>query len=372
MIKIAFVITGLGRGGAERMLIKILSLMDRTKFSPVVFSLTPDLSLKPDIEALGIPVFSYRLNKGLFALVDIFKFILDIRKFSPDILQGWMYHGNILAWIARQFCPAKLLFGIRASLYDFKFEHVLTRMMIRLNGSLSHSSDQIIYVSKIAQIQHEQIGYNKNKSIVIANGFELEKFKIDQNLRTTYRDTFQLTSNHILIGYLGRYHKVKGCDDLIEAFCLVHRQYPQTKLLLAGLNLDESNRKIQEDLQQKKISKHVLLLGQLSNPERVLPALDLFVSPSHQEGFPNVVGEAMACQIPCVVTDVGDSALCVGDTGIVVPSMRPDLLANGIIQMINNPDRQDLGLKARQRIETEFALSDIVKKYEQVYLTYDT
>ena len=367
MIKIAFVITGLSRGGAERMLIKLLSLMDRTKFSPVVFCLTTHLSFKPDIDALGIPVFSYRLNKPLFMLFDFVKFIRDSRKLRPDILQGWMYHGNILAWAASLFTPSKLIFGIRVALYDFNFERLRTRLIIRLGALLSRFADKIIYVSEVARHHHEAIGYKAENACVLANGFELDKFQPNESYRHDYRSRLGAHESDFLIGYFARFHKMKGHLDLLEAFAAVYRRYPKVKLALAGLHLDESNTEIQSGLSQLKISKHVLLLGQLSNPERVLPALDLFVSPSHQEGFPNVVGEAMACQIPCVVTDVGDSALCVGDTGIVVPSMRPDLLADGIIQMINNPDRQDLGLKARQRIETEFALSDIVKKYEQVY-----
>ncbi len=372
MIKIAFVITGLSRGGAERMLIKLLSLMDRTKFTPVIFCLTTHLSFKPDIEALGIPVLSYRLNKPLFILFDFLNFIRDSRKFRPDILQGWMYHGNILAWAASLFTRSKLIFGVRVALYDFNFERLRTRLIIRLGALLSRFADKIIYVSEVARHHHEAIGYKAENACVLANGFELDKFQPNESYRHDYRSRLGAHESDFLIGYFARFHKMKGHLDLLEAFAAVYRRYPKVKLALAGLHLDESNTEIQSVLSQLKISKQVHLLGELAAVERILPALDLFVSPSHQEGFPNVVGEAMACHVPCVVTDVGDSALCVGDTGIVVPPMRPDLLADGMIQMINAPDRSELGIKARQRIETEFALSDIVKKYEQVYTSIMT
>ncbi len=367
MIKIAFVITGLGRGGAERMLIKLLSSIDRTKFDPTVFCLSNNLVLRPELEAIGISVQSYRINSPLYLAFHLIKFIKDCREFSPDILQGWMYHGNILAWVASLFTQAKLIFGVRVALYDFNFERFSTRVIIRLGALLSKAANKIIYVSQIAKDHHEAIGYQSANSCVLANGFELNKFQPNDDYRRQYRLLMNIDDQDLLIGYFARFHKMKGHFDLIEAFSQVHHQFPKTKLALAGFHVDESNLELRAKLNQLKLNKHVLLLGDLSNPERILPALDIFVSPSHQEGFPNVVGEAMACQIPCVVTDVGDSAICVGDTGVVVPAMNPKLLAQGICQMINNPNRTMLKVKARQRIETEFSLSDIVKKYEKIY-----
>lgn len=366
MKKIAFIITGLSRGGAERMLIKILKAISRKEFTPAVFCLTKNLALKPEIEALGIQVYSYNFNSILGMIPSLFSFIRDCRNFVPDILQGWMYHGNILAWVARRFCRAKLIFGIRASLYDFKFERSLTRGIIRLGAFLSKSSDKIIYVSSVARTQHEDIGYAE-QGITLANGFELDKFNPDQQLRQEYRDRFQISDEIIIIGYFARFHILKGHYDLIQAFAQIHRKYSKTRLILAGMGIDESNSKINQVLRDKKLDQAVLLLGELSNPENVLPALDIFVSPSHQEGFPNVVGEAMACGVPCVVTDVGDSALAVGETGYVVPPMEPRALAAAICQMIEDPLRQAKGGQARERIETEFSLSAIVKKYEDVY-----
>lgn len=367
MIKIAFIITGLSRGGAERMLIKLLKSMDRTRFAPKIFCLTNHLDLKPELDTLGVPVQSYRLNSPLFLMLHLIQFIRDCRAFSSDILQGWMYHGNILAWLARLFTASKLVFGIRASLYDFTFERFRTRLVIRLGALLSKSANKIIYVSQVARGHHEGIGYASNNTCVLANGFELDKFQPNEEYRQEYRSLMSILDQEVLIGYFARFHKLKGHLDLIQAFSQVHRRFPKAKLALAGLHLDESNIEIQNALHQLKLKNHVLLLGNLSNPERVLPALDIFVSPSHQEGFPNVVGEAMACQVPCVVTDVGDSALCVGNTGIVVPPMDIEQLTQGLCQMIQDPNRDSLGVRARERIKTEFALSAIVKKYEKVY-----
>jgi glycosyltransferase involved in cell wall biosynthesis len=371
MIKLAFIITGLGRGGAERMLLKLLSSIDRTRFEPRVFCLTTIADLKPDFESARIKVYTYQLNNPMLAIISLWRFLKDCRQFAPHLIQGWMYHGNIFAWLTHKLCRAKLLFGIRASLYDFNFERRLTQWIIRLGGYLSTSSDGIIYVSTVARHQHELIGYSSKHSITIANGFDLEKFKERPDFRVDYRQRLQLLDSHIVIGFLARFHKLKGFNDLLQAFAIVHKKNPQTKLLLAGQQIDDQNLQLQETIAHYKLQQHVLLLGQLTHPERCLPALDLFVSPSLQEGFPNVVGEAMACGIPCVVTDVGDSALAVGKTGIVVPPSNPQALAETIFKLIEHPETlPSLGQQARQRIKTNFSLPAIVKKYETAYINF--
>ncbi|AIK97106.1 glycosyltransferase [Candidatus Odyssella acanthamoebae] len=371
MIKLAFIITGLGRGGAERMLLKLLSSIDRNRFEPRIFCLTTIDDLKPEFDSLGIKVYTYQLNRPVLAIISLWRFLKDCGQFAPHLIQGWMYHGNIFAWLAHKRCPAKLLFGIRASLYDFNFERRLTQWIIRLGGYLSTSSDGIIYVSTVARHQHELIGYTPKESITIANGFDLEKFKENSDFRLDYRQRLQLLDTHIAIGFFARFHKLKGFKDLLQAFAVVHKKNPQTKLILAGQQIDDQNAQLQETIAHYKLQQHVLLLGQLTHPEHCLPALDLFVSPSLQEGFPNVVGEAMACGVPCVVTDVGDSALAVGETGIVVPPNDPQALAQAILKIIEHPDTlHSLGGQARRRIETKFSLPTIVKEYETAYINF--
>ncbi|MBW8309554.1 MAG: glycosyltransferase [Candidatus Paracaedibacteraceae bacterium] len=368
MIKLAFIITGLGRGGAERMLLKLLSSIDRPRFDARVFCLTTTADLRSEFEAFGIKVYTYQLNKPLLMLVSLWRFLKDCRQFAPHLIQGWMYHGNIFAWLAHKGCPSKLLFGIRASLYDLNFERRLTRWIIRLGSYLSSSTDGIIYVSTVARHQHELIGYTSKKSITIANGFDLEKFKANPGFRLDYRQKLQLLDTNIAIGFFARFHKLKGFKDLLQAFASVHKKNPLTKLVLAGQHIDDQNIELKEIIAHYKLQQYVLLLGQLTHPERCLPALDLFVSPSLQEGFPNVVGEAMACGVPCVVTDVGDSALAVGETGMIVQPADPNALTQAILKIIEYPEKLPAwGQQARQRIEENFSLATIVKQYETAY-----
>ncbi|WP_010300255.1 glycosyltransferase [Candidatus Odyssella thessalonicensis] len=370
MIKLAFIITGLNRGGAEKMLLKILSTIDRTTFEPRVFCLTTHRSLQSDFIAAGIQVYTYQLNKPLSMLSDLWKFLRDCRQFKPHLIQGWMYHGNLLAWLAQLFCTAKLIFGIRACLYDFNFESFRTQCFIRLGGYLSSLTDGIIYVSDVARAQHEAAGYQSALNITIANGFELDRFSPNPQWRQEYREKLALKEQEIAIGFFARFHKLKGFHNLLEAFAYVHKKQPNTKLVLAGDQVVDQNSELMATIKHHHLEDSVILLGELPHPEHCLNALDLFVSPSLQEGFPNVVGEAMACGIPCVVTDVGDSALAVGDTGLIVPPNDCNALADALLSAIKEPRTlRQWGEQARLRIKTEFSLATIVKKYEAAYTT---
>lgn len=371
MIKLAFIITGLGRGGAEKMLLKLLRPMDKARFKARVFCLTSQNALQPAFEDAGIEVSTYRLNHPFWGMRDLWQLLKDCRQFAPDLIQGWMYHGNILAWLAAKVCKARLIFSIRAGLHDIKLERRKTQLIIHLGAKLSRSAHGIIYVSTLARQQHEAIGYSSRNSLTIANGFELDKFTPNTDLRQEYRERLGIKQSEVAIGFFARFHKLKGFNDLLDAFAIVHKKNPATKLVLAGDQVDERNRELNHKISGLRLQNHVLLLGQLICPERCFPALDLFVSPSLQEGFPNVVGEAMACGVPCIVTDVGDSALAVGDTGLVIQPGNNKALAEAILQFIANPDILPRhGKQARLRIETEFSLPAIVKQYEKAYISF--
>lgn len=133
--------------------------------------------------------------------------------------------------------------------------------------------------------------------------------------------------------------------------------------------MDEQNEQLMEWIEREQISDRIHLLGLRNDMNRVMSALDIFSSSSCGEGFPNVIGEAMACETPCVVTDVGDSALIVGDTGIVVKPSDPVALANAWATMIEKGEqhRKTLGKQARQRVLENFALKKIVQQYESLY-----
>ncbi len=207
--------------------------------------------------------------------------------------------------------------------------------------------------------------------IVIPNGFNLSLFQPKKNAAKPLLKELSLPENTLLIGHVARWDGQKDHDNLIKAVKMVIERYPNAHFILCGQNIDNKNDVLCSNIEKEGVKKNVHLMGRRDDIPRIMPQFDLLVSSSKVgEGFPNVLGEAMACEVPCVTTDVGDSAYIVGDTGFVVPSENPQALADAIMQYfsLSTSERKRLGQRARKRVETHFALDLVVEKYESVYL----
>ena len=150
---------------------------------------------------------------------------------------------------------------------------------------------------------------------------------------------------------------------------MVCGRQPQVHIAMCGENVTTANAALTSRLVEAGIANRCHLLGRREDIPRVLAALDVFVSSSAVEGFPNAIGEAMACGVPCVVTDAGDSARLVGDTGMVVPVREPDALADGVLKMIGlgEDGRTTLGAMARRRVQDLFGIEGAARQYEELY-----
>ncbi len=369
---IVYIITGLQTGGAENMLYKLLSGMNREIFSPVVISLIDRGTVGDRIESLGVPIHTIEMNPGVPTLAQAWKLIQIVRQIQPDLIQGWMYHGNIAALIAQLFCSKKIpvLWGIRCSVYSLDTQKRMTTSIIRLCAALSRFASKIIFVSQIAKHQHESLGYSSEKSCVIPNGFDTSFFAPSREARLIFRSELGLPKTSFLIGLIGRYHPMKDHANFIYAASLLLKIYPDIHFILVGTNLDKENKVLNNLIDELRINQHIHLLGERSDIYRITPALDIAASASaYGEGFPNVIGEAMSCGVPCVVTDIGDSAWIVGDTGKVVSPKNSQLLANAFKDLIDLGDqgRKTLGKAARERVINLFSLDSVVHQYESLY-----
>ncbi len=376
MKKILFISTGLGTGGAEMMLYKLLSGIDRSRFDPVVVSL-----IKTDffgdqifnrITALNIPVHSLELNPGKFSIQKLFELLELVRQQQPAIIQGWMYHANLAAQLASFFTFKSIptIWNIRHSLYSLDYEKKGTAMVIRLLSQLSNFPAKIIYNSQIGGTQHEKVGYKSHKTIVIPNGFDINLFKPSSENRHNLRQELGLPQDAFLIGRICRYHLMKDHESFLRAAAILLQDFPELHFVLAGTNVDQDNSHLTELLQELNIGDRVHLLGERKDVPYLTSALNIATSSSYfGEAFPNVVGEAMACEVPCVVTDVGDSALIVGETGKVVPPKNPQALADGCRELISLDiaAREALGKKARQKVIDLYSLESIIAQYEELY-----
>ena len=368
-LKVLHVITSLSLGGAESMLYKLLSRLDQSRFPGDVVSLVPTGSVGARIAGLGISVESLGMKRGLPSPVALGRLGKVLRRVRPDIVHGWMYHGNVAAWLGRATHAGEtpLICSVRHSLADLGGEKRTTRWMIRLGARVSRSSTAVVYNSDAAARQHEALGYAKDRTVVIPNGFDVETFRPDAGARAALRSELRLGPDTVLIGLIGRYHPVKNHAGFIRAAGFLKNT--QAHFVLAGTGVDTSNEELSGRIRAAGLQDRVHLLGERDDMPRVQAALDIATSASTTEAFPNVVGEAMACGVPCVVTGVGDSAIVVGDTGAVVPPKDPERLAGGWDRLlsVSRDERTQLGRCARQRIEEHYSIASIVRQYEQLY-----
>ena len=372
-MKIVHLITSLSTGGAEMMLYKLLSAVDHKRFEHVVVSLIDKGTVVGErIEELGVPVHALGMQHGrLPTATSVLRLAYIGRQLRPDIIQGWMYHGNMAALLVSALVPAqaKVIWNIRQTTYDLKQERRLTSLLIRAGAVLSSKPARIIYNSSVSLEFHKKLGYASHRSLVLANGFDCEQFKPDAAARYSFRRSLKLDSEAFLIGAVGRYHPVKDHANFLQAAEILERTWPNVHFVLVGCGMDHTNSELVALIRQIGINGKIHLLGERTDVHYITAALDIASSSSQAEGFPNVVGEAMACEVPCVVTDVGDSAKIVDVTGIVVPSRDPQALADGWGRLIEMgaEARRKLGIAARKRIQDNYSLSTIAGQYEDLY-----
>ncbi|MEB3217941.1 MAG: glycosyltransferase [Nostocales cyanobacterium 94392] len=371
---IAFITTGLYTGGAERMLYNLLSKIDRQRFQPVVISLMNRGVWGKKIDALDIPIYTIGMKEGKPPTpIIVSRLISTVRQIQPDLLQGWMYHGNLAAQFAKLFYARNIpvLWNIQHSMYSLKYEKLMSRLVIKSGAKLSQSPSSIVYVSQTGKSQHEKIGYCSSNGCVIPNATDSCLFVPSQQAKQDVRSKLGLTENDLLIGQFARFHPMKDHANFLHAAALLLQNTSQNlHFLLAGTEVNQDNQILTELIQKLGLSNRVHLLGERSDMPRLTAALDIMtVASAYGEAFPLVLGEAMSCAVPCVVTDVGDSAWIIGNTGKVVPPRDSQALANAWKHLIELGEeaRKALGEATRKRNMQLFSLDSIVTRYEQEY-----
>jgi len=370
-MRIVHIITSLSAHGAQMMLYKVLSKMDRRRFDSVVVSLTDSGAFKEKFSALEVPLYSVGLNPGLPTPAAAYRLVRAVKRFKPDLIQGWMYHGNLAAQLAATFASVPAIWNIRASSYNLRDEKPLTAALIWLGGKLSRWPKAIANNSVVSAINHEKrLGYRADRRVIIPNGFDTALFSPSPEARLALRSELALSDSALLVGLLGRYHPMKDHANFLQAIGRLSNNYPQAHFVMAGEGIDERNDELRELIESLALKGRVRLLGERKDMHRVAAALDIAVSSSSfGEGFPNVIGEAMSCGVPCVVTRVGDSALVVGETGRVVPPRNSEALAHALTEMLemSEEQRQRLGRAARWRVIENYSLDAVARQYEALY-----
>jgi glycosyltransferase involved in cell wall biosynthesis len=371
-MKLVFVITGLSTGGAETMLLKLLKGLDRGRFAPQVISLTTQGEIGPLIAARGIPVHALGMKPGRPSLVKFMRLVKLLRGSQPDVVHTVMYHANLLGGLAAWRAGIRAVsWGIHHSDLSPHRNKRATLLVVKFCALTSGwLPRRILSCSERASTIHIDVGYRADKMVVIPNGFDLVLFQPDPVARGSVRVELGLPPDTPLVGLIARDNPQKNHPGFIEAAAMVYEALPQVHFVLVGIGIDQSNRALIQLIDQAGLQGQVHLLGRRDDIPRLMASLDVLASSSFGEAFPNVLGEAMASGVPCVVTDVGDSAEIVGDTGRVVASGDMAGLARHLVALLALPadERGRLGARARERVREHYEIGSVVRRYENFYM----
>lgn len=371
-MKVLHVITGLNDGGAEGVLYRLIT-NDKSNAHTVI-SLMDEGKYGPLLENANIPTYYLRMNKSIKSLKAIIKLRAIIKKEKPHIIQTWMSHSDLIAGlVAKSVGFNNIVWNIRHTKLENNLINLKTNAVIYSNMLLSRViPKKIICCSKQTFIDFKDNGYSNDKMTIISNGYDFNKFHEDPELRALVRNELNIPEDTVLLGRVARYGINKNHLGLLEALSLIKNDLPEFKLLLVGKGLDPSNKEISNKIAELELSSSVILLGQHDNIPAIMNAIDLHISNSASgEGFPNALTEAMSCGTLCVATDVGDSALIIGNNGWIVRPSNSAELAQAIrsaIQIMSDKEQwHDLKNSAQKHIRDNFSLATMISKYNQVW-----
>jgi glycosyltransferase involved in cell wall biosynthesis len=345
--------------------------MDATRFENEVISLTDLGSLGEKIRATGVRVRALGMRRSTpnpFPIVRLFQWI---RESKAQVVQTWMYHANLVGGLAARLAgDIPVVWGIHQADLDPQWNKPLTLRIAKSCARLSRRLPRsIVFVSQAALTVHAKFGYTAQRMEVIPNGFNLREFHPDPGARRSLRRELEIADDALIIGMASRFHPQKDHYNFIQAAARLLVMTPHVHFVLFGRGVTRDNAELVEWIREVGIQPHCHLLGERGDTARLFAAMDIATSSSVSEAFPLAVGEGMACGTPCVVTNVGDSALIVGDTGRVVAPRDPLALAVAWRELIKaGPEvRRWLGKAARRRIQQHFDLSATVERYQTLY-----
>ncbi|RJX31651.1 MAG: glycosyltransferase [Desulfarculus sp.] len=369
--KVLHVITTTTVGGAEVQLARLIAASDPRRFQHLVVGLTPEGLLAGEMRRAGAQVLSLDLEPSLHkGVAGLLRLVAIMRNQRPDLVQGWMYHANLMALLASRLAGVRpVIWGLRCSDMNLGLYRQGTRLLVKVCALLSRWPTAIVSNSQRGVDFHLRQGYPAQTMRVIYNGFRVPAGGDGKRLAQAPRRRLGMAKDDLLVGHMARFDPMKDHATFLEAATQVARRLRNVHFVLLGLDMTESNPALERVL-NLPLAGRCHLLGRQENVTPWLAAMDLHVSSSaFGEGLSNAVGESMAAGIPNVVTQVGDNVLLVGDTGRSVPPRRPAELAQAMEDILTLPREQRLALgqRARARIQEKFSQQTMARAFDQLY-----
>jgi glycosyltransferase involved in cell wall biosynthesis len=362
-MKILFLARQLNIGGAERQLVTLANDLAARGHEVVIASYYPGGALSKKLDSGRVRLVSLGKRSRWDLLYLYIRLIRVMRQERPDVLHGWMLTQNVIATPLRLFNPkVRLFWCVRSSNREMvlsRFESLQEWLQFRL----SRFADCII-VNSLAGLEHVvSKGIPREKMLHIPNGIDTKVFYPDAAERKFMRAEWGIGNSEKVIGQVARFDPVKNHPLFLKAAAKIASERPDVRFVCVGHGQASYLEELQALTRALGIESKVRWIQAHSDTRKVYNALDVFCSSSLSEGFPNVIGEAMACGRRCVVTDVGDSRFVVGETGVVVRSDDVEDLVAGLRQQLDAGD--SLNLRARQRVLENFTVTQLGDKTEQ-------
>jgi len=364
VITVLHIITGLGSGGAERMLTRVVTTTSDHRH--VVISLMDGGFFGQSLASAGIEYHCLNL-RHFWRVPIIFPCLVAlIRRLRPDVVMTWLYHADFLGTLAALIggvSARRIVWNVRCSDINFGDYARTTRWLTRFLAFLSSRPGAITHNSHAGLRAHEALGYRPRRWVYTPNGFDVDEWSPNEDDRTRVREEWGVTAAEIVVGIIARYSPQKDFSTLFEAARQLVEDHSKVRFIVIGRGTESL-------AIPYSLSSVFVILGERADVSRLVRGFDIAVlSSAYGEGFPNALGEAMASSVPCVSTDVGDAAVVIGDTGRIVPVGRPDRLAQAISDMIvlGPTARAELGTAARRRIVERWSMARTLSHYTDLW-----
>jgi glycosyltransferase involved in cell wall biosynthesis len=362
--RVAFLIRALNIGGAQRQLMALARSLDQKAFDVTVLTLYSGGPLIDDLRGTGIRVIPLDKKDRWDMIGFCARLAKACRNLRPQILHSYLPGQNVISVLLKPFLPrTKIVWGVRSAGHDPGERDWLSILTFRLQALLSRFADLIIFNSNAGKHFHLAHGVAAGRAIVIHNGIDTVRFSSDRRGGLRLRSSWQIAEDVLVIGVVGRIVPIKDYATFLRAAARLARVHPLARFACVGSGSPEYVRSLYDLAAQLGLEKKIIWPGELVDDlADAYNAMDIYCSSSHAEGTSNVILEAMACGVPCVVTDVGDSRVIVGETGVVVPPRDPQALADGLEQMARRLKQEPhLRVEARERIVSSFSVDSLAQ-----------
>lgn len=370
MIRVVHVITGLGGGGAETTLSRLLGVLAPPEFDHHVIALTGDDELVPVIRRLGVPVHLLGMRKGPSALHGLWQLRRLLRRIAPDVVQTWLCHADLFGGlVARRTLRCPVVWGVHQAEAPAATPWT-TRLVLALCARLAgRLPARVISCSEAGLRARVATGFPPDCFEVIPNGVDAAVFRPDPVARAAVRAELGVAAGTPLLAWPARWHPDKDPQTFLACAARLHAARPELRFLLFGIGLEADNAALVAAIEDAGLGNCTHPLGFRTDVPALLAACDFAILSSATEALPNVVLEAMACGLPVAATDVGDVAEVVGSCGKVVPPRDAAALAAAVEKLLGLDEsaRRTLAAGARERVEQHYSLAATAARYAATY-----